>query len=455
MDMIIILVGLALLLVLTLKKVPVVYAAAISVIFIALFSRLPVVSTMTGDYMTGFANFVKSSWLMLLLGAILSKVMDITGAARSIASFIIGKLGVKFAIPAIVIAGGLLTYGGVSAMVSCFALYPITLAVFREADMPRKLIPATIGAGIFTWVTMLPGNPQVQNIIPSSFLPTNAMAAPVVGVVCGVFTLALILVYLMWESNRARKNGEGFIVDEETSKVLAKTDEMEANGKLPNVVLAILPIVCVAVVLNVLKQDISVALLSGIVLCCILFFKNITGVQKMLTDAVSSAAVTTINASAIVAIGSVVKAAPGFNQIVNGILNFSTSGGNPLIIFGIATTLLCGLNASGMGGLSTTLSVLAEPFMAMGVNPAIMHRIGVIASVGLDSLPHSGGIVAVLAISGVSYKEGYKYLFVVTVVITLLALALCLSTWQHYVSYSSLKCYRISVKNYKHINRKE
>ena len=426
MDMIIILVGLALLLVLTLKKVPVVYAAAISVIFIALFSRLPVVSTMTGDYMTGFANFVKSSWLMLLLGAILSKVMDITGAARSIASFIIGKLGVKFAIPAIVIAGGLLTYGGVSAMVSCFALYPITLAVFREADMPRKLIPATIGAGIFTWVTMLPGNPQVQNIIPSSFLPTNAMAAPVVGVVCGVFTLALILVYLMWESNRARKNGEGFIVDEETSKVLAKTDEMEANGKLPNVVLAILPIVCVAVVLNVLKQDISVALLSGIVLCCILFFKNITGVQKLLTDAVSSAAVTTINASAIVAIGSVVKAAPGFNQIVNGILNFSTSGGNPLIIFGIATTLLCGLNASRMGGLSTTLSVLAEPFMAMGVNPAIMHRIGVIASVGLDSLPHSGGIVAVLAISGVSYKEGYKYLFVVTVVITLLALALAL-----------------------------
>ena len=85
MDMIIILVGLALLLVLTLKKVPVVYAAAISVIFIALFSRLPVVSTMTGDYMTGFANFVKSSWLMLLLGAIHSKVMDITGPARSIA----------------------------------------------------------------------------------------------------------------------------------------------------------------------------------------------------------------------------------------------------------------------------------------------------------------------------------------------------------------------------------
>lgn len=427
MDMIVILLGLAILLILTLKKVPVVYAAAISVIFIAFFSKLPVVSTMTGDYMTGFANFVKSAWLMLLLGSILSKVMDVTGAARSIATFIIGKVGAKFAIPAIVIAGGLLTFGGVSSFVSCFALYPVTLAVFREANLPRKLIPATIGAGIFTWVTMIPGNPQVQNIIPTTFLPTTAMAAPVVGIVCSLFTLIMILLYLSYEAEKARKQGLQFEVDEETLKVLKKTDEMKDNGKLPNVVLSVLPIICVAVVLNVFKQDISVALLSGIVLCCVLFYKNITGMLDLLKDAVSSAASTVVNASAIVAIGSVVKVAPGFNKIVDGILSFSTSGGNPLIIFGVATTLLCGLNASGMGGLSTTLSVLAEPFMNMGVNPEIMHRIGVIASVGLDSLPHSGGIVAVLAISGVSYKDGYKYLFVTTVVITLLALVLGLA----------------------------
>lgn len=429
MDMIIILLGLIILLVLTLKKVPVVYAAAVSVIFIAVFSKLPVVETMTSTYMGGFAGFVQSAWLMLLLGAILSKVMDVTGAARSIASFIIGKVGEKFAIPAIVIAGGLLTFGGVSSFVSCFALYPIALAVFKKANLPRYLIPATIGAGIFTWVTMLPGNPQVQNIIPSSFLPTDAMAAPVVGMVCGIFTLVMILIYLAYEASKARKKNICFEADDETLAVLEKADELEAQGKLPNVILAVLPIICVAVVLNVFKQDISVALLSGIVLCAVLCYKNLSldSMMTILKDSVSSAASTTVNASAIVAIGSVVKAAPGFSKIVDAILNFSTSGGNPLIIFGIATTLLCGLNASGMGGLSTTLSVLAEPFMNMGVNPAIMHRIGVIASVGLDSLPHSGGIVAVLAISGVSYKDGYKHLFVVTVVITLLALVLGLA----------------------------
>ena len=223
---------------------------------------------------------------------------------------------------------------------------------------------------------------------------------------------------------KAQKNHYVFEADENTNKVLEQADQLAKEGKLPNVILAVLPIVCVAVVLNILKQDISVALLSGILLCMILCYKNVHGVLQLLSESVAGAAQVTVNASAIVAIGSVIKAAPGFNQIVDGILSFSTAGYNPLIIFGIATTLLCGLNASGMGGLATTLSVLAEPFMAMGVDPAILHRVGVIASVGLDSLPHSGGIVAVLQICGVSYKDGYKHLFVVTVVITLMALAL-------------------------------
>ena len=427
MDMIVILLGLVILLVLTLKKVTVVFAALVSVVFIAAFSNVPVVATVTGDYMAGFANFIKSSWLMLMLGAVLSKLMDVTGAARAIATFIINKLGVKRAIPAIVIAGGLLTYGGVSAMVACFALYPITLAIFRKADLPRYLIPAAIGSGIFTWVTMLPGNPSVSNVIPNTYLGTTPMAAPVVGIVSGGVTLVLILLYLNYEVQKAKRKGISFEADEETNRVLAKADEMESKGSLPHPLAAVLPIICIAIVLNAFNMDISVALLAGILLCAVLFYKNITGVSQMVSDSISSAAVTAINASAIVGIGGVIKVVPGFQKIVDFVLDFSQSGGNPLIIFGIATTLLCGLNASGMGGLSTTLSVLAEPFMAMGVNPEIMHRIGVIASVGLDSLPHSGGIVAVLAISGISYKEGYKYMFMTTVVITLIALVVALA----------------------------
>lgn len=424
MDMLVIILGLVILLILTLKKIPVTVAALISIIFIAAFSGMNVLTTVTEDYLGGLASFVQSSWLMLLLGAILSKLMDMTGAARSLATFIINKLGEARAIPSIILAGALLTYGGVSSMVACFALYPIALAIFRKANLPRYLIPASIGAGIFTWVTMLPGNPSIQNIIPTTFLPTTPMAAPVVGIVAAVVTFVLQVLYFSYEIKKARKNDIGFQADENTNKVLAEADKMEEEGKVPSPILSVLPIIAIAVVLNVFNTDISIALLSGIVLCAVLFIKNLMGKQILepMTEVINSAATTTITASAIVGIGSVVKVAPGFDKIVDFILNFTQSGGNPLLIFGIATTLLCGLNASGMGGLSTTLSALGDTFINMGVNPEILHRVGVIASTGLDSLPHSGGIVAVLAISGISYKDGYKHLFVTTVIITLIAM---------------------------------
>ena len=424
MDMLIIVLGLLMLLVLTLKKVPVSLAALISVVTIIIFSNMPVLGSLSDSYLEGFASFMKSSWLMILLGAVLSKLMDMTGAARAIATFIINFLGEKRAIPSIILAGGLLAYGGVSSMVACFALYPIALAIFRKADLPRYLLPAAIGAGIFTWVTMLPGNPSVVNIVPISYLGTTAMAAPAIGIICALVTLILSVVYFEFETGKARKRGIGFQADDETERILAQADELEASGKVPNPILSILPVVCIAVVLNIFNADIAVALSSGIVLCFVLFYKNIHNMKDSMLEATNSAAVTMINACSIVGIGSVIKAAPGFQKIVDFVLNFSQSGGNPLIIFGIATTVLCGLNASGMGGLSTTLSALGEAFLAMGVNPEILHRVGVIAATGLDSLPHSGGIVAVLTISGVSYKDGYRHLFMVTVVFTLMALAI-------------------------------
>ncbi|WP_440897286.1 GntP family permease [Amphibacillus sp. Q70] len=429
MDMIIIVASLIVLLVLTLKKVPITIAALITVILIAAFSGVPIVQTITEDYVTGFADFVKSAWLMLLLGGILSKLMDISGGARSISQLIIEKLGEKRAIPAIIIAGGLLTYGGVQAMVACFALYPIVLAVFREANLPRALIPGVIGAGIFTWVNMLPGSPAIINIIPTTFLDTTAMAAPMVGIIAAGTTLVLTMIYFDFEVKKSRKKGLGFTADSETNKVLEQADELESKGVLPNSLASLLPLISITVVLNVFKTDISVALLVGILMCVVVFFKNLRDIPNLkdsIANAATGAATVTITASAIVGIGSVISITPGFTTIVDSVLNFSQSGGNPLIIFAIATTLLCGLNASGMGGLSITLNVLAEPFIAMGVNPEILHRIGSIASTGLDSLPHSGGVVAVLAISGISYKEGYKHLFVTTVLITLIALAVAL-----------------------------
>lgn len=419
MNIVFVVLGLVILLTLTLKKWNVAIAALVSVVFIILFSGLPIMKTLTNAYLLGFTNFLKGTWLMLLLGAILSKIIDMTGAARSISNLIIGTLGIKRAIPAVIIAGALLTYGGVQAMVACFALYPITLAIFRKADLPRYLIPAVIGSGIFTWVNMLPGNPAIVNIIPTQYLGTTPMAAPALGIIAAVIAFVLTILYFSYEVRKAKKKGIGFVADEDTEKVLEQSDELIKNGKLPNPWLALVPLISIAVTLNVFKADIAIALFVGIVLCVVFFWKNLRGIREAASDAANEAAKIAIISSAIVGIGSVIQATPGFKQTIKVVIESGKSGANPLLIFTIATAILCGLCASAMGGLSTTLAALAKPFMQMGVNAAVLHRIGVIASTSLDSLPHSGGIVAVLTIANVSYKDGYKHLFMVTVVITL------------------------------------
>lgn len=426
MDMLAIILGLVVLMALTLKKVPVIFAGVISVVVVACFSGMPVVETVTETYIDGISGYVARFWWLILFGTILSQLMDVSGAAHSIAMWIIGKMGVKLAILSIILAGGLLTYGGVSSVVSSFALYPITLAVFRKANLPRYLIPATIASGIFTWSSMLPGTPADQNIMPTTYLGTTPMAAPIIGILAALVTLVLSFWYLNYEASKAAKAGIGFVADEAVEAVLAQADELEKKGTLPNPLLAVLPLICVMVLLNVLMLNIAVALVAGILLVVIFFHKNIDGLGKNIKEALEVAAVTVMTASAVVGLGSVIKVAPGFQKIVDFILNFAQSGGNPLIIFAIATTVLCGLNASGTGGLTTTLSVLSEPFLAMGVSAPLIHRIGVIASVGLDTMPHSGGIVTLLSISDISYKDGYKHLAVTTIVITLISLAVSL-----------------------------
>lgn len=422
LNILVIVIGLVLLLVLTLKKVNIAIAALISVAFIILFSGLPMLDTLNNYYLKGFANFAQSAWLMILLGAILSKLMDISGAARAIAQLIIKGLGTKLAIPAVVISGALMTFGGVQAMVACFTLYPIAVAIFRDANLPRYLIPAAIGSGMFTFVYMLPGSPQIVNIIPTKYLGTSATAAPVLGLFAGILSFVLILLYLQFQVRKARKAGQGFIADDNTEKALRQSDELVEKGNLPNSWVALVPLVLVAVALDGFKLDISWSLLVGIVACFVLFWKNLFNKEVKLnseiTEAATQGAILLVVSSAIVGLGSAIQATPGFKGFVGKIVHSGKSWGNPIAIFGIATAVLCGLCASAMGGLSITLAALSKPFLSMGVNADVLHRIGVIASTALDCLPNSGGMVAVLTISGISYADGYKHLFMTCVVIT-------------------------------------
>src|SRR5215475_7485390 len=165
----------------------------------------------TGLFMDKMVGFVKLYFPVFLLGAVFGKVIELSGFSKSIVSSVIGLVGRERAMLSIVLVCALLTYGGVSLFVVVFAVYPFAAEMFRQGGIPKRLIPATIALGAFTFtMDALPGTPQIQNIIPTTFFKTNTWAAPWLGLIGAVFILIVGLLYLEWRRKSAAAQGEGY-----------------------------------------------------------------------------------------------------------------------------------------------------------------------------------------------------------------------------------------------------
>lgn len=226
----------------------------------------------------------------------------------------------------------------------------------------------------------------------------------------------LLVIYVYHEGSAARKKGEGFEADEKTIKILAEAEKL---GDGVNPILALVPIIVIIVLLVAAKMNAHIALLIGSILCAVLFHKNLklSGIQDLLVAAIGSGTNAVITTGCIVGYGTVVSASAGYAILSDALIHM---GGNPLVSFGIATTVLAGAAGSGTGGLAIAMSNIAPEYIAMGVNPEVLHRIGTMAATGLDSLPHSGAVVVLLTLCGMTHKDSYKQIFVTTVVITLI-----------------------------------
>lgn len=407
------------------KKVNVVALALITTIFLALMSRLPIVETLKTSYLTGVGGFVTSNFLIFFLSIVFGRVMEITGAAASIANFLANKLGEKYAVLGVMFAGSLLVYGGVTTLVVIFSLLPIAFSVFKRIDLSKSLLPGVIAAGCFSYAcAFFPGTPQLVNAISMSKLGTDAMAAGDVGIISGLVVMVMSVVYILYITKRSKAKGEHFEVDETVTASLTAAD----NTELPNAFLSIVPILVVLVVLNILKQDILVAMTCGSLACVVLFWKNLKNSQNggmaIFEYSAKNAAVAIINTAVIVGFGSVVQTTTAFQTLVE---MSSSIEASPLVSLGTMTTVLAGACGSGSGGLSIALEALSGKYLAMGLDPEIIHRIATIASVGLDSLPHAGALYTLFTLTGTSVKESYKHIFVTTVVFTLIGLAVAIA----------------------------
>ena len=398
----------------------------------------------TEVYMSGFSGFIKNYFPLFMTGAIFAKLMEEVGYAKSIAHFITKKLGKDKAVLAVVLSGALLTYGGVSLFVVAFILYPIASMLFREADIPKRLIPGTIALGAFTFtMTALPGSPEIQNVIPMKYFGTDTFAAPLIGLLASVIMLTLGMLWLTKRVKSAKANNEGY-GNHNDSLVEDNYEE------LPSIYKAIFPILIIFLTnlffskvfyenvdgsylskYNVSLANVSgtwsviIAIVTADLFVIITNFKKFKNLKSLLDTGVKNSFLPLLNSSAIVGYGSVIKSLAVFTTIQTAIFNISS---NPIISEALSVNLICGITASASGGLGISLDALAHTYIqmseALNISPEILHRIASLSSGGLDTLPHNGAVITTLAICGLTHKESYKDIFVTSVLIPIFTTAI-------------------------------
>ena len=399
--------------ILAFKKVNIVAISVLAAAVLALLDGQNLLTALTEDFMSAAAGYVQSYLLLFSISALFGKFMEVTGAAASIAKFLARLLGPRFAIVGLVLTGAILVYGGISSLVIAFTLYPIALALFQKADLPRRLIPGAIAAGCFTFAaSAFPGTPQQMNVIPIPYLGTTVMAAPVLGIICGVIGLSLACIYMYWEGQKARKNGEHFVAD---ASIMLTIEASAQTGENIHPFIAFLPMLVTIVLLIFFSCNVLLAVLIGTLLCAVLMRKSLKDIRGCISAAVQNAGMACIFTGAIVGYGAIVRESSGYAVLSQALTNMDAS---PLLSFSLATTILSGAAGSGSGGLGIALDAMAADYLAQGVPAEVLHRVGALAAIGLDSLPHNGAVITLLTLCGMTHKDSYKQIFVTTVVIT-------------------------------------
>ncbi|WP_255448577.1 GntP family permease [Telmatospirillum sp. J64-1] len=470
-----ILLALALLMYFAYRGISVLILAPLAALLaVVLSGAMPLLASYTQIFMPAAGDFIITYFPLFLLGAIFGKLMDASGSAQAIANWAVDVLGRQRSILAVVLSCALLTYGGVSLFVVAFAVFPIAAALFRAAQIPKRLIPGTIALGSFTFtMTALPGTPAIQNAIPMPFFGTSPFAAPGLGVITGLVMFLLGTAWLSWRAKRALLAGEGYgnhddapplpdkDLREHAQEEAFDLMELEPRGQerhdLPPVWLAILPVVLVvalnllfvAVVIPAMDTGylalpeyggttegavrgvwaITAALVLTILALLALNWTRLQSVKRTVDDGANASVLPIFNTASLVGFGAVIAALPAFEVIRGAVLGIGAD--NPLISLAVAVGVLAGITGSASGGMTIALQNLGPTYVdmaqAQGISLEVMHRVTTVATGGLDSLPHNGAVITLLGICGLTHREAYGDLFMVAVVAPVLSLVVLIA----------------------------
>ncbi|HMM22383.1 MAG TPA: GntP family permease [Selenomonadales bacterium] len=445
MEVLGILLSLILLITFAYRGFSVILFAPIFALIAASMSNLPLMPSYTELFMAKGVTYVKSFFPIFMLGAVFGKVMEQTGMAQSIAHEVIQRLGKKRVVLAVCVAGMILSYGGISMFVCVFAIYPFASAMFKEAQIPKRLLPSCIVLGVFcSTMDAFPGSPQIQNIIPSTYLGTSLYSAPILGTIGGIFLIVVGYLFIEWRVHVAMAASEGYGNHTRNESII------DENAVIPPWQLSVLPLLTVLVVnalmtfvyqwdpalLNAFHEmklplvaasvknaitiwALIIGLVTAIVLAAITGYKYIpktSSLKEALNLGALGSLLAIMNTASEVGYGNVIASLPGFKIIAQSLLGVGMSA--PLFNEAVMVNILAGITGSASGGMAIALDIFGKHWLeltaAQGIPPEVVHRVASMASGGLDTLPHNGAIITLLAVCGLTHRESYNDIFGLT-----------------------------------------
>ena len=427
-----VLLGIALVVYMAFKRVSVIVLTIVGSIVVGLTNKMGFWSIFTDYYLPSAGNWLSSYFIMFVLSGIYARVLSESGSAAAIAYKIVDIFGKKRVLLAMTILVILLTYGGVSGLVSIFLIWPISLVLAKETNKSKTLFLTTFYFGFLTLAyTSLPGTPQLSNVLAAQMLGTSPTAAPVLSIIASVVMFVLGYGYIAYLDKKFEKKG---IVFEDNGKGMKMTSV--ERDSCPPFAVAVIPMLVMLIMFMALsngwfgitKMGTIIALCSSLivstVVCIALNFKRSSNWVAALGQGSQESLGPLVSLFTMVAFSSVVSATPAFKAFINWVISIP---GHPYLQVLIASNAIGLVTAAGSTTVQITLNSFAEHWLASGmVNPEALTRIVAISSIGLSCGPHAGGLLANLDVTGESIKDAWWPYFVSCGVVSIIALLVVL-----------------------------
>ncbi len=391
-------------------------ASVLSSVLLLLFNRMNLFKGFAESYTQGFSEFAGSWWLLFLLGTTFGRCMQDMGLSDAMARVIYTRFRGRV-ILAVLAVSFVLSYGGIGTFVIAFTVYPIAFRLFQEANISRDLLPAVMLFCPTTMcMTMLPGTPSIQNMIPTSFLGTSIYAAPLFGTTAAALTGVMGYLYFRHTAAAERPADTG----------------TTAAGKMKSVptdYLSFLPCICLWVITFLMSRvgfesrtAVAAAMVVAIGVCIILKHPG-TSVQKSINEGSIQGLKTLAATSCIMGYGALVQSTDGFRLCMQLLLRISVS---PLLTSIIAINVIAAVTGSSTASLQLYYKLFSEQIAQITFSKALIHRVTAIASGGLDSMPYATGVAIANELAKTSLKDTYRHVFITCALIPLAVLSILL-----------------------------